>query len=272
MSAPTDPALHVALQRHPNVVELLRLCPTALPRRIASSARGRTEMRSCVSGRHRSRRSGSVTMPTSPRQPCTGTSTVVCTSIAPPRAHSSSSSTKQEVVARPRARDQRHPAVAVPVGQRRQYHRTQRGQSDSAGDDHQIAARPPRRGPTWCRTVRAIPMTAPGCAVVQRAAHRADSADRVRDRVIRGTGTPLTEIAISPTPNAYSIMNSPGCGAGNAVATGSRHQGHRVAVLDDAAEHTRYGTGVIAESATAVAVAVSVIAGIRFATTSSSPR
>ncbi len=36
-------------------------------------------------------------------------------------------------------------------------------------------------------------------------------------------GSPLTEIAISPTPKAYSIMNSPGAGDGSAVSIGSRH-------------------------------------------------
>ena len=34
-------------------------------------------------------------------------------------------------------------------------------------------------------------------------------------------GTPLTEIAISPIPNAYIIMNSPGCGAFSGSPTGS---------------------------------------------------
>ena len=35
-----------------------------------------------------------------------------------------------------------------------------------------------------------------------------------------GAGTPLTEMATSPIPNAYIIMNCPGAGAGNAGPTG----------------------------------------------------
>ena len=49
------------------------------PLRIIGSGPHRNAV--VLSGRSGSRRSGSVTKPTSPGQPCTGTSTVRCTSI-----------------------------------------------------------------------------------------------------------------------------------------------------------------------------------------------
>jgi hypothetical protein len=75
-------------------------------------------------------------------------------------------------------------------------------------------------------------------------------------------GTPLTEIATSPIPNAYIIMNSPGSGAGSGSPNGSscsveesRFSAMRL--------RTRYGTGVIADGAVVGHVAVSVIAILR---------
>jgi hypothetical protein len=74
-------------------------------------------------------------------------------------------------------------------------------------------------------------------------------------------GSPLTDIATSPIPNAYSIMNSPGCGVGNGSPTGSRHSvaESRFSVTR---LRTRYGTGVIAEDGEGH-VAASVIVRFR---------
>ena len=67
-----------------------------------------------------------------------------------------------------------------------------------------------------------IPITVPGCASCSaRLTAPTERIVWVMVSIADG-GTPLTEIAISPIPNAYIIMNSPGSGAGSGSPAGSR--------------------------------------------------
>jgi hypothetical protein len=89
----------------------------------------------------------------------------------------------QEVVARARPGDQRHPAEPVAVGQRAEHHGAQRGQPDPAGDDDEITADGLGQTPVGAERP-AHPDHGARLRVVQRPAHRANRADRVRDAVV----------------------------------------------------------------------------------------
>src|SRR5690606_581546 len=73
-------------------------------------------------------------------------------------------------------------------------------------------------------------------------------------------GSPLTEIAISPIPDAYSIMNCPGRAAGSRSVTGSstRVTESRFSATRD---RTRWDTGAIA-SATGAGSGAGAAAGV----------
>ena len=70
------------------------------------------------------------------------------------------------------------------------------------------------RGPTQYRTGHGPRRLAPGAASCSARLTAPTVADGVGDRAVgRRQVSPLTDIATSPMPKAYSIMNSPGCGA-----------------------------------------------------------
>ena len=109
-----------------------------------------------------------------------------------------------------------------------------------------------------------MPITVPGCASCS--ARLTAPTERIVWVMVPSAtvGSPLTEIAISPIPNAYIIMNSPGCGARERFAHRFQAQRRRVAVLGDtAADPVRHRRS--SPTAAPASVAVSVIASILFA-------
>ena len=107
-----------------------------------------------------------------------------------------------------------------------------------------------------------MPITVPGCASCN--ARLTAPTEWIVWVIVSSVtvGTPLTEIAISPIPNAYIIMNSPGRGAGSGSPIGSSCSVEECR-FSAVRLPTRYGTGVIADGAGAGHVAVSVIALLR---------
>ena len=94
---------------------------------------------------------------------------------------------EQEVVARSGTGDQRHPAKAVTVGERAEYHRTKRRQPDPAGDDDQVATGGLGQPPVGAERAT-HPDHGASLGVVQGTADRADRADRVSDGAV-GAGS-----------------------------------------------------------------------------------
>ena len=169
-------------------------------RRTASSAPARTGRRWSGPGRARSRASGSVTKPTWPSQPCAGRSTVSShleTGRRPPsRRAGRGTGTPRGCARRRPARPGRSPlAWRGPRARPAAAARGRRRRRRSPG-------RCPRRcpGPSRCRTGRGRRRCRqPG--VPQQARLTAPTSRMVWvSEPSRADGSPLTEIAISPTP------------------------------------------------------------------------
>ena len=198
--APADAALHVALQRHPDVGRRHPLVEQGLGAEPHHRLRAAQERRRCARTSDR-RRSGSVTKPVSPSQPWIGTSTVWWSSRRESCLPALQFGGVEEVALSARTGDQHHPPVAVPVGQRAEYHRAQRCQADTAGDDHQVASDGLLQSPTGAERP-AHAQRRPGFGGAQCGADRTDRADGVGEGAVGPDGSPLTEIATSPTPKA----------------------------------------------------------------------
>ncbi len=94
------------------------------------------------------------------------------------------------------------------VTEQRVHHRAERRKADAAGHDADVLLA--RHVDRPARAERpAQPDHVSTLLLRKRAGDRPDAMDRVRDRAGHA-GSELMEIAASPTPNTYSMLNWPG--------------------------------------------------------------
>ena len=110
----------------------------------------------------------------------------------------------------------------APGGQRAEDHRPQRGEPHPARGEDQIAAGGGWEVPGGAERPAGADHRPRPC-LAQGPGDRADRPDRVHQQARpAAAGSPLTEIATSPTPGTASMVNWPGSNGGSGAPAGSR--------------------------------------------------
>src|SRR6266542_866613 len=212
----------------------------ALKRIIGSGPQRNAIVRSGSTG---TRASGSVTKPTGPDQPSAGTSTVCSTSRSGRAVHSASWSVNRN-----------SSGARAPVTSTIRRYASRLASAPSSTGRSGARPTPPatmtRSWPTAVERPQVVPngprtpTTSPGAASCSARLTAPTSRIVWLSAPSPSDGSPLIEIAISPTPRAYSMVNWPGRKAGIGASTGSRRSVAESCV-SSRREATRYGTGTI---------------------------
>ena len=182
MAAKADRAFHVALHRQ---IDRLLRDPGVAQRGDGEAHHDLrpADQRDGVGG---SKAARGISVVTTPTWPCQSADRMIDRHLdvdiepPPPRFELAA---EQDVARAARAVEQDDLAVAVALGEQAIERRAQRREAEPAGDDHDVATRPPRPSASRCRTARAARRIA-GREPGQRRRNRADRADRV-DEALR---------------------------------------------------------------------------------------